>query len=60
MDDPQLPDRPAYPRRFPRMGSQFQARITKTAENLSRPPPDLMSSEYPHISEKESDRKNGV
>lgn len=60
LDDPQSPDRPGYPRRFPRMGSQFQARINKTAESFTRPPPDLMSSQYPHVPETKVEREEGV
>jgi hypothetical protein len=53
MDDPQSPDRPAYPRRFPRIGGQFQTRISKARDQLERPLPELMSSEFPHVSEEE-------
>jgi hypothetical protein len=38
-----------FPRRFPRLGSQFQTRIKKIPTPLERPPPSIMSEEYPHI-----------
>jgi hypothetical protein len=43
-----------YTRRFPRIGSQFQTRITKD-EPSCRPLPDKFSLDYPHLSMKEVD-----
>ena len=57
-DDPQSPDRPEYPRRYPRLGNQFQTKFPKGKEPLDRLPPDLMSTEYPHVTEKESISEN--
>ena len=56
-DDPQSPDKPAYPRRFPRLGSNFQTRVPKTKEPLERPPPVQMSAEFPHVCETERTQK---
>ena len=42
-----------FPRRFPRLGSQFQTRIKKIPTLFERPPPSLMSEEYPHITQLE-------
>ena len=47
-----------FRRRFPRLGSQFQTRIRKSHEPLERPSPDLMSSEFPFISEEEAQARD--
>jgi hypothetical protein len=52
-DTPESPDKPTFPRRFPRLGSQFQTKISKSNEPLERPPPECMSTEYPHLAEVE-------
>ena len=41
------------PRRFPRIGSLYQTRISKSTEPSDRPTPDRMSKDYPYISEVE-------
>jgi hypothetical protein len=48
---PNSPDKHVIPRRFPRVGSQFQTRIAKWSDPLDRPPPDRMSVEYPYATE---------
>ncbi|KAG7373105.1 PLU-1-like protein [Nitzschia inconspicua] len=53
LESPRSPDRQVIPRRFPRIGSQFQTRISKSTEPLDRPIPDRMSAEYPHTTEYE-------
>jgi hypothetical protein len=54
------PEKVTFPRRFPRLGREFQAKIARPAnantasnEQVSRPPPDLMSASYPHVSKDE-------
>lgn len=44
------------PRRFPRIGSVYQTRISKSTEPSDRPPPDRMSKDYPYISEIEESK----
>lgn len=48
-DVPMTPERQAYPRRFPRLGSQFQTRISKSIEPSDRPSPLPMSVEFPYL-----------
>lgn len=58
-DDPESPEKSSFPRRFPRLGIQFQTKISKANEPLERPPPELMSNIYPHITETEAEDKAG-
>lgn len=51
---PESPDKPAFPRRFPRLGIQFQTKIPKSNEPLERPPPESCSADYPHLTETEA------
>lgn len=51
LESPKSPDKQVIPRRFPRIGSQFQTRIAKSTDPLDRPLPDLMSAEYPYVTE---------
>ena len=58
--DPDGTEKPTFPRRFPRLGREFQTKIAKpTTEapydthSASRPPAKLMSVSYPHITEAE-------
>ena len=62
LESPRSPDRQIIPRRFPRIGSQFQTRIGKSTEPLDRHPPDRVSSEYPYVTQDEVDiwREYGV
>jgi hypothetical protein len=54
-------ENPTFPRRFPRLGKEFQTKMPKTDRlplaaaplQLKRPPPDFMSTDYPFISERE-------
>lgn len=41
-------------RRFPRVGAQFQTRISKSTGFTIRPAPERMSVDFPYISEKEA------
>lgn len=41
-------------RRFPRIGAQFQTRISKSTGCTLRPTPERMSVDFPYISEKEA------
>ena len=41
-------------RRFPRIGAQFQTRISKSAGQSVRTTPERMSIDFPYISEKEA------
>jgi hypothetical protein len=55
-EEPKSPEKQLYPRRFPRIGSQFQTRISKdTAEPTGRPVPDRFSVDFPHLSVKDAD-----
>ena len=45
-------------RRFPRVGAQFQTRISKSTGPSIRPTPDRMSVDFPYISEKEAEQQN--
>jgi hypothetical protein len=56
LESPRSPDRQVIPRRFPRIGSQFQTRIGKSTEPLDRRPPDRMSTKYPYATEHEVNR----
>ncbi len=40
-------------RRFPRIGAQFQTRISKSTGFTIRPAPERMSVDFPYMSEKE-------
>jgi hypothetical protein len=51
LESPKSPDMPVIPRRFPRIGSQFQTRIAKSSDPLDRPLPERMSVEYPYVTE---------
>lgn len=42
-------------RRFPRIGSQFQTRISKSTAFTMRPTPERMSVDFPYISEREAE-----
>jgi hypothetical protein len=53
LESPIPPDKQVIPRRFPRIGSQFQTKIAKGSDPLDRPPPDRMSEEYPYATEAE-------
>lgn len=46
-------------RRFPRLGSQYQTRISnKFTEPSARPVPVKMSANFPYISENEAEQKD--
>jgi hypothetical protein len=47
-------------RRFPRIGAQFQTRISKSIGLSIRPIPELMSVDFPYISEKEAEQRDQV
>jgi hypothetical protein len=47
-------------RRFPRVGAQFQTRISKSIGQSIRPIPERMSVDFPHISEKDSEKRDQV
>jgi hypothetical protein len=51
LENQKSPDIQIIPRRFPRIGSQFQTRITKCCDPLDRQPPERMSVEYPYVTE---------
>ena len=53
LESPITPDKQIIPRRFPRIGSQFQTKVANWSEPLDRPPPDRMSEEYPYATEAE-------
>ena len=46
---PMTPEKELYPRRFPRIGSQFQTRISKSTEPSDRPSPMLLSTDFPYL-----------
>ena len=53
-------EKPHFPRRFPRLGREFQTKFAKhvsadagDADLASRPTPELMSTSYPHITKDE-------
>jgi len=50
-DEDSSPTKEAYPRRFPRLGSQFQTRLPRSNDPLDRPLPKLISREHPHLSD---------
>jgi hypothetical protein len=47
-ESPKSPSSQVIPRRFPRIGSQFQTRIPKSTDPLERPAPDVMSMDVPY------------
>ena len=54
-------EKPHFPRRFPRLGREFQTKVAKQvvvdagdADLSSRPTPQLMSTSYPHITKDEA------
>ena len=47
-------------RRFPRVGAQFQTRISKSTGPSVRPTPDRMSVNFPFLSEKEVDQRGDL
>jgi hypothetical protein len=47
-------------RRFPRVGAQFQTRISKSTGPSIRPTPERMSVDFPYISEKEAGQPHQV
>lgn len=50
-EEPKSPGKQLYPRRFPRIGSQFQTRISKDAdEPCDRGVADEMSIDFPYLS----------
>ena len=44
----------SIPRRFPRIGAQFQTRISKSTGHTIRPAPDRMFVDFPYVLEKEA------
>jgi hypothetical protein len=56
--EPESPEKETFPRRFPRLGAQFQTKLPKSTEPLDRPPPERFSTEYPHITETEAKDKS--
>ncbi len=56
LESPRSPEKQVIPRRFPRIGGQFQTRIAKSTEPLNRPAPDRMSTAYPNVTEREVTR----
>ena len=49
MGSPVQEDKPLYPRRHPRVGSQFQTKVPKLYRTSQRPLPQLMSKDFPHV-----------
>lgn len=47
-------------RRPPRVGSQFQTRISKSTGFTIRPTPERMSVDFPYISEKEAGESDEI
>ena len=59
------PTKETFPRRYPRLGMQFQTKLPKTTRPLLREIPERMSLEYPHLTEtnvkqNEGFRQNGT
>ena len=53
LESPRSPGSHVIPRRFPRLGSQFQTRIPKSTDPLERPTPALMSTEVPYATKED-------
>ena len=47
-------------RRFPRVGAQFQTRISKATGLSIRPTPERMSSDFPYLSEIEVEQRSSI
>lgn len=53
----EAPEKETFPRRHPRLGSQFQTKIAKLHHPSDRPKPEYLSKEYPHLTEEEAHGK---
>ena len=56
-DVPMTPEKELYPRRFPRLGSQFQTRISKSTEPSDRPAALLLSVDFPYLTTQDVDKE---